>query len=183
MAWVAWGSDTEWATWPFIGIAILFNPLVPVYLQRSTWKPIDVICAVAFGLAISPNNGHVRSQLGTADRSQRRYERKVEEVRAEREQEEAQRKRDAHALIREAQRGGKTCYRVTFWAPVTGKVTIAVRNLRVLSELGNDIEVLSIEPDETVDPASPSGRSLLRTGHMLLATAYDDARRRDEELS
>jgi hypothetical protein len=53
VAWVAWESDSEWATWPFVAIAILFNPLVPIYLQRSTWRPIDVICAIVFGLAIS----------------------------------------------------------------------------------------------------------------------------------
>jgi hypothetical protein len=52
VAWVAWGSDVDWATWPFVGIAILFNPFVPIYLQRSTWRTIDVICAIAFALAI-----------------------------------------------------------------------------------------------------------------------------------
>jgi hypothetical protein len=66
VAWVAWRSDVEWAMWPFIGIAILFNPLVPVYLQRSTWQPIDVICALAFGLAISLKNGDARSQQATS---------------------------------------------------------------------------------------------------------------------
>lgn len=29
-----------------IPIAILFNPLVPIYLHRSTWAPIDAIVAV-----------------------------------------------------------------------------------------------------------------------------------------
>ena len=53
VALVAWRSDAEWATWPFAGIAILFNPFVPIYLQRSTWRPIDVICAIAFVLAVS----------------------------------------------------------------------------------------------------------------------------------
>ena len=53
VAWIAWESDSEWATWPFVAIAILFNPLVPIYLQRSTWRPIDVGCAIAFALATS----------------------------------------------------------------------------------------------------------------------------------
>jgi hypothetical protein len=48
VAWVAWHSDRQWATWPFVGIAILFNPLAPVYLHRSTWRPIDIACGVAF---------------------------------------------------------------------------------------------------------------------------------------
>lgn len=29
-------------------IAILFNPLIPVYLTREIWLPIDLICAVLF---------------------------------------------------------------------------------------------------------------------------------------
>jgi hypothetical protein len=53
VAWVAWRSDAKWATWLFIGIGTLFNPLAPGYLQRSTWRPIDVICAIAFVLALS----------------------------------------------------------------------------------------------------------------------------------
>ena len=48
VAWVAWHSTARWATWLFAGVAILFNPLVPVYLHRSTWRPIDIICGLAF---------------------------------------------------------------------------------------------------------------------------------------
>jgi hypothetical protein len=40
--------DAQWASWVFIGVAILFNPRAPVYLQRSTWRPIDIVCAIAF---------------------------------------------------------------------------------------------------------------------------------------
>ena len=32
-------------------IAILFNPLIPVYLgDKSTWMPIDLITAILFGI-------------------------------------------------------------------------------------------------------------------------------------
>lgn len=48
VAWVAWHSAAQWAAWAFAGIAILFNPLAPVYLQRSTWRPIDVVGGFAF---------------------------------------------------------------------------------------------------------------------------------------
>ena len=41
-------SDFEWATWPFVGIAILFNPIAPVYMTRQSWRPIDIVCAIAF---------------------------------------------------------------------------------------------------------------------------------------
>jgi hypothetical protein len=33
----------------FGGIAIIFNPLIPVYLNdKSAWMPIDIICGVLF---------------------------------------------------------------------------------------------------------------------------------------
>lgn len=48
VAWVAWRSPQQWATWPFVGTAVLFNPIAPVYLDRETWRPIDIICAIAF---------------------------------------------------------------------------------------------------------------------------------------
>ena len=48
VAWVTWHSRAQWASYLFAGIAILFNPLVPVYMTRENWRPIDVACAVAF---------------------------------------------------------------------------------------------------------------------------------------
>lgn len=36
--------------WMMIGVAVLFNPLVPVHLTRETWQPIDVAAAVFFGV-------------------------------------------------------------------------------------------------------------------------------------
>jgi hypothetical protein len=48
VAWVAWNSTAQWATWLFVGIAILFNPLAPVYLTRDQWRPIDIVAAVCF---------------------------------------------------------------------------------------------------------------------------------------
>lgn len=31
-----------------VGMAILFNPLIPVYLSREVWLPIDIVGAVIF---------------------------------------------------------------------------------------------------------------------------------------
>ncbi|HEX4592571.1 MAG TPA: DUF6804 family protein, partial [Gemmataceae bacterium] len=47
----AYGSSSSrvWAGWVFGILAILFNPLVPVRLSRSTWQFIDI--ASAIGLA------------------------------------------------------------------------------------------------------------------------------------
>lgn len=33
----------------FIGIAILFNPIAPIYLSKDTWITIDFISMAAFG--------------------------------------------------------------------------------------------------------------------------------------
>ena len=33
----------------FGGIALLFNPLFPIYLTKGIWFPIDLIAALAFG--------------------------------------------------------------------------------------------------------------------------------------
>jgi hypothetical protein len=50
---VAWESAAQWATWVFVGIAILFNPIAPVYLDRETWRPIDVARAVIFVVSVA----------------------------------------------------------------------------------------------------------------------------------
>ena len=36
--------------WAFLGIALLFNPLIPVYLSREVWFPINVIVGVYFAV-------------------------------------------------------------------------------------------------------------------------------------
>jgi len=45
-----WGKS--WATWVFIPVAILFNPLFPIYLDKSTWRPIDIFCAFLFASSL-----------------------------------------------------------------------------------------------------------------------------------
>jgi hypothetical protein len=36
--------------WVFglVGVAVLFNPLVPIHLTRALWMPIDIVCTVVF---------------------------------------------------------------------------------------------------------------------------------------
>jgi len=48
----AFEKNIDWAKVVFIVIAILFNPLAPIYLSRSTWIPLDVITAILFIFAI-----------------------------------------------------------------------------------------------------------------------------------
>ena len=52
VAFQAFEKNTDWAKVVFIVIAILFNPLVPIYLSRSIWIPLDIITAVLFIYAI-----------------------------------------------------------------------------------------------------------------------------------
>lgn len=45
--------DTDFWFWVFVILAVLFNPLIPIYLAKDTWKFIDFMVAVAF-VAFSP---------------------------------------------------------------------------------------------------------------------------------
>jgi len=46
VAFQAFEKNIDWAKVIFIIIVILFNPLAPIYLSRSTWIPIDIITAI-----------------------------------------------------------------------------------------------------------------------------------------
>jgi predicted membrane channel-forming protein YqfA (hemolysin III family) len=48
VAWTAWHSNAQLVTWLYVGIAVLFNPISPIYLDRATWRPIDVATAACF---------------------------------------------------------------------------------------------------------------------------------------
>lgn len=44
----AWKDDMPTRMWPltFAGMAIIFNPLVPVHLDRATWFYLDIGAAI-----------------------------------------------------------------------------------------------------------------------------------------
>ena len=48
----AFEKNIDWAKVIFIIIAILFNPLAPIYLSRSIWVPLDIMTAILFIFAI-----------------------------------------------------------------------------------------------------------------------------------
>ena len=52
VAFQAFEKNTDWAKIAFIIIAILFNPLAPIYLSRSIWIPLDIVTAILFIFAI-----------------------------------------------------------------------------------------------------------------------------------
>ena len=52
VAFQAFEKNIDWAKVVFIVIAILFNPLAPIYLSRSIWIPLDIVTAILFIFAI-----------------------------------------------------------------------------------------------------------------------------------
>lgn len=51
---VTWGFYKSHITaWAFIfgAVALLFNPIAPIYLNKQSWVPIDFVAAVLFFLA------------------------------------------------------------------------------------------------------------------------------------
>ena len=63
IAYVAYNWKKIWAMWLFGFIALLFNPLIPIYLSREIWQVVDVICAIFYIYIIatfkkSPQSGH-----------------------------------------------------------------------------------------------------------------------------
>jgi len=47
-AYIAYQWEAKWAVWVFVPIAILFNPVVPIHLDKETWVIIDIIVAIIF---------------------------------------------------------------------------------------------------------------------------------------
>ena len=48
VAYTAYNWQKIWVVWLFGFVALLFNPLIPIYLSREIWQPIDVICTILF---------------------------------------------------------------------------------------------------------------------------------------
>ena len=66
VAWVAWQTEVQPATFQFAAIAILFNPLAPVTMDKDTWGLIDVICAGLFALALFLPSKRMSQSVGPA---------------------------------------------------------------------------------------------------------------------
>ena len=50
-AYIAYQWEFKWATWIFIPLAILFNPIIPIHLTKEIWQPIDIVGAIIFGVS------------------------------------------------------------------------------------------------------------------------------------
>lgn len=47
-AWKAYESGNHGWAWIFGLIAVIFNPIAPIFLERDTWQTIDLVAAVPF---------------------------------------------------------------------------------------------------------------------------------------
>ncbi len=46
--WAAFSVERRVEPWLYGAVALLFNPLIPVHLSRSTWQPIDIVVGIGF---------------------------------------------------------------------------------------------------------------------------------------
>jgi len=51
IAWNFYKSNLQPWTFIFGAVAFLFNPLIPIYLSKASWIPIDLIGAMLFFVA------------------------------------------------------------------------------------------------------------------------------------
>lgn len=52
IAWLAYKTEQIFWLWSFVLITILFNPIIPVYLDRNTWVVIDSVVGIFMAVAI-----------------------------------------------------------------------------------------------------------------------------------
>lgn len=53
LAYKAWQEQIQLWVWIFGFIAVLFNPIIPIYLNRELWAVIDIVVAIVFFISIS----------------------------------------------------------------------------------------------------------------------------------
>ena len=56
-------KNIKWA-WIFGIIAVIFNPMFPIYFTKEIWQPVDVIVAIIFFVSLfsknEPKNKHTK---------------------------------------------------------------------------------------------------------------------------
>jgi len=45
---MAYIDKKEWYLWPFLAIAVLFNPFVSITLAQEAWRVVDLLAALTF---------------------------------------------------------------------------------------------------------------------------------------
>ena len=57
----AYRQNNLWIVWLFVFVAILFNPVAPIYLPQSLWRNIDIVTAVIFAASLWVVKGKERN--------------------------------------------------------------------------------------------------------------------------
>lgn len=52
IAWRAYTQKVAWAVPPFVFVAILFNPIEPIYLRSDVWQLADIAVALLFAASM-----------------------------------------------------------------------------------------------------------------------------------
>ena len=52
VAYTGWTFKRTWTVWAFAFTAVLFNPIVPFYINRDTWRVIDLLGAAIFVVGV-----------------------------------------------------------------------------------------------------------------------------------
>lgn len=52
VAYLSYECKTVWAMWTFGIMAVLFNPIMKIYLGRELWLLVDVVAAILFIVGI-----------------------------------------------------------------------------------------------------------------------------------
>jgi hypothetical protein len=50
-AWQARALGKEWIMWLFVLVAVVFNPIAPLYLRPDIWHVLDIVAALIFLLS------------------------------------------------------------------------------------------------------------------------------------
>ena len=48
VAWRAKKMQKELIMWLFVAVAVVFNPITPLYLRQDIWRALDIVVAVLF---------------------------------------------------------------------------------------------------------------------------------------
>lgn len=48
VVWQAYKRNMIWVAWLFALVAVVFNPLAPIYLTANVWRIADVVVALLF---------------------------------------------------------------------------------------------------------------------------------------
>ncbi len=50
--WQTYKQNNLWFSWFFVLVAVVFNPLAPLYINQNLWRIVDIVGAALFALAI-----------------------------------------------------------------------------------------------------------------------------------